>query len=83
MIDLFTFWVIDICGSSFLSLLLTGLIFAFICIMGKMSFPLMFTMMSLYFLVFGVLLFSSIIWMPIFIFSIIYFFLQGYKLTQE
>jgi len=81
--EFFSFWVEELWGSSLLALAGTGFIYAVIGIMGKMSFFLLFTMLSLYFLVFGLGFYGMIFWLPIFLFSMAYFFLQVYKFLQK
>ena len=81
--EFFTYWVNEVWGSALLTLCGTGLIFAVIGIMGKMSYFLLFSMLSLYFLVFGLGFYGMAFWLPIFLFSMIYFFLQIYKFLQK
>lgn len=82
-IDFFSFWVGSVFGSSLLALIGTAFIYAVIGVMGRMSYYLLFTLLGLYFLIFGTGFYGMIFWLPIMIFSMIYFFLQIYKLTQE
>jgi uncharacterized membrane protein YqaE (UPF0057 family) len=81
--EFFTYWVEDLWGSALLTLFGTGLIFAVICVMGRMSIVLMTTMLMLYFLTFGVGFYGMAFWLPIFLFSMAYFFLQTYKFVQK
>ena len=81
--EFFTFWVEDLWGSALLTLFGTGLIFSIICVMGKMSIVLMTTMLMIYFLVFGIGFYGMAFWLPLFLFSMIYFFLQTYKFVQK
>jgi len=82
-IDFFTFWVGDIWGSALLSLFGTALIFSIIGVLGKMSYFLLFSLLSLYFVVFGIGFYGMLFWLPIFIFSMIYFFIQVYRFLQK
>lgn len=82
MVDFFSFWVEGIWGSGLLSLFGTGFIFAVIGILGRMSYFLLFSMLALYFLVFGIGFYGMVFWLPIFLFSLIYFFLQIYQFLQ-
>ena len=82
-IDFFSWWVSSIWGSALLSLVGTGFIFAVIGVLGKMSYFLLFTMLGLYFLTFGVGFYGILFWLPIFLFAMIYFFLQLYKFLQK
>ena len=81
--EFFSFWVEDLWGSALLALFGTGLVYAIIGIMGKMSFFLLFSMLALYFLVFGLGFYGMIFWFPVFLFSMIYFFFQLYKFVQK
>lgn len=79
----FSYWVEELWGSALLTLFGTGFIYAVIGIMGKMSYFLLFTMLALYFVVFGIGFYGMIFWLPIFLFSMVYFFLQIYKFLQK
>lgn len=79
----FSYWVEELWGSALLTLFGTGFIYAVIGIMGKMSYFLLFTMLALYFVVFGIGFYGMIFWLPIFLFSMTYFFLQIYKFLQK
>jgi len=81
--DFFTFWVADLWGSSLLALFGTGALFAFIGILGRMSYSLLFALLMLYFMVFGVGFFGIIIWLPMFLFSMVYFGLKVYDFLQK
>ena len=81
--DFFTFWISEVWGNSTLALLGTALIYSVIGILGKMSYPLIFTLLALYFVIFGIGFYGIIFWLPIFLFSMIYFFTQMYKFIQE
>ena len=82
-VDFFSFWVESLWGSALLTLFGTGFIYAVIGIMGKMSYFLLASMLMLYFLVFGLGFYGMIFWFPVFLFSMIYFFLQIYKFLQK
>ena len=82
-IDFFSFWVEGIWGSSLLAFIGTALIYAIIGVMGRMSYYLLFTMLGLYFLIFGLGFYGMIFWLPIFIFSMVYFFTQMYEFIQN
>ncbi len=82
-IDFFSFYVEDLWGSGLLSLIGTAFIYAVIGVMGRMSYYLLFTMLGLYFLIFGVGFYGMIFWLPIMIFSMIYFFTQIYEFLQN
>ena len=79
----FEYWVNELWGSALMTLFGTGFIFAVIGIMGKMSYFLLVSMLMLYFLVFGTGFYGIAFWLPIFLFSMIYFFLQLYKFIQR
>lgn len=81
--EFFSFWVEEMWGSALLALVGTGMIFAIIGVLGKMSFFLLFSMLALYFLVFGLGFYGMAFWLPVFLFSMIYFFLQIYKFVQK
>jgi len=82
-IDFFSFWVGDVWGSPLLSLFGTAFIFAIIGVLGKMSYFLLFSLLALYFVVFGIGFYGMVFWLPIFLFSMIYFFLQIYRFLQK
>jgi len=82
MIDFFQFWVGDIWGSNMIALIGTAFMYAILGVMGRMSFTLISVMLGLYFVIFGTGFFGIIFWFPIFIFAVIYFFLQFYKFVQ-
>ena len=81
--EFFTFWTSAIWGSGILAFFGTAFIFAVLGVIGRMSHFLLFTLLALYFVVFGVGFLGMIFWLPIFLFSMIYFFLQIYKFVQE
>jgi hypothetical protein len=81
--EFFAYWVEDLWGSALLALFGTGLIFGVICVMGKMYMILMTMMLMLYFLVFGIGFYGMAFLLPIFLFSIVYFFLKLYKFVQK
>lgn len=82
VLNFFSFWVESIWGSSMISLFGTAVLFALIGILGKWSYILLFTMMMFYFLVFGVGFYGIIIWLPAFLFAVVYFFIQIYRFIQ-
>ena len=82
MIEFFNFWVEGIWGGPILSLFGTAFIFAVIGVLGRMSYFLLFSLLALYFVVFGIGFFGMIFFLPIFLFAIIYFFIQIYRFTQ-
>jgi len=82
MVDFFSFWVEGIWGSALVSLIGTACMYAILGVMGRMSYTLISIMLGLYFIIFGIGFFGMIFWLPIFIFAMIYFFLQAYKFVQ-
>lgn len=82
-IDFFSFWVEGICGSALLSVILMAFIFAIIGVLGRMSYFLLFTLLALFFMVFGLGFLGIAFYLPIFIFSMVYFFIQIYKFLQK
>ena len=83
MIDFFGFWVGDIWGSPLMALLGTAGLYAIIGVLGRMSYFLLFTLLGLYFVIFGIGFYGMVFWLPMFLFSITYFFLQMYKFLQK
>ena len=81
--ELFTFIVSELFGSSLLAYLGLGALFFIICIIGKMSYMLTFSMMALYIMTFGATFFGVLFWMPVLLFSVIYFFMQLYNFIQR
>jgi len=80
----FEFWVINLWGNSLLSLFGTGALFSLIGILGRVSYPLLITLLALYFITFGVAFYGIAIYLPLFLFSAIYFGIQLNKfLTRE
>lgn len=79
----FEFWVNELWGSALLTFFGTAFIFTIIGVMGKMSIPLLTTMLLIYFLVFGTGFWGMAYWLPIFIFSLCYFVFQLYKFIQK
>jgi hypothetical protein len=73
----------DLAGSEWLATLLIGMLFVVISMFGSMSFFLTATMLAFFLTVFGILFGGIIIWLPLFLGSLIYFFLQLYKFLQE
>jgi len=82
MLDWWSFWVESIWGSGILALFGTGFMYVVIGWMGRMSFILLSTMMLLYFVIFTVGYGGMIFWLPMFLFALIYFFMQLYKFAQ-
>ena len=82
-VEFFNFWVQDLWGSALMTFFGTGLIFAIIGVMGKMSYFLLTTMLILYFTVFGIAFYGMLFWLPLFLFSFVYFVFQIYKFTQR
>lgn len=83
MIDFFGFWVEQVFGSALLSVVALAFIFAVIGVMGKMSQPLLFSLLALFFMVFGVGFLGVLFYLPIVLFSMVYFSLQIYEFTQN
>jgi len=83
MIDFFSFWVEQVWGSALLSVIGTAFIFAVVGVMGKMSYFLLFSLLSLYFIVFGLGFLGMAFYLPIFLFSMVYFFLQVWRFLQK
>lgn len=81
--EFFTWWVADVWGTGLMALFGTGALFAIIGILGKMSYMLLFTLLALYFLVFGVGFFGIVVWLPSMLFAVIYLFLSIYKFVQK
>jgi len=81
--DFFTFWVSEVWGNSTLSLFGTALIYTIIGVLGKMSYVLLFTLLALYFVIFGIGFYGVIFWLPVFLFSMVYFFTQMYEFIQN
>ena len=73
----------SLAGSEWIATLLIGILFVVISMFGSMSFFLTATMLAFYLVVFGVLFGGIIIWLPLFLFSLIYMFIQMYKFLQE
>ncbi len=82
-IEFFSFWVEDIWGSTLLAYFATAFLFSIIGVLGKMSYFLLFSMIGLYIVVFGIGFYGIIFWLPIFLFSMIYFFMQLYNFIQR
>ncbi len=82
-IDFFSFYVEQIWGSALLSVIGTGAIFAVIGVLGRMSYFLLIAMLILYFIVFGIGFVGLIIWLPLFLFSVIYFGIQVVRFLQR
>ncbi len=83
MIDFFSFWVEQIWGSALLSTIMLALIFAVIGVLGRMSYLLLFTLLVFFFMVFGLGFIGMAFYLPIFLFSAVYFFMQMYKFVQK
>jgi len=83
MIDFFSFWVESICGSALLSVILMAFMFSIIGVLGRMSYFLLFVLLAFFFLVFGLGFLGMIFFLPIFLFSVIYFFLQIWRFLQK
>ncbi len=83
MIDFFSFWVEQLWGSALLSVIMMALIFAVIGVLGRMSYLLLFTLLALFFMVFGLGFIGMAFYLPIFMFSAVYFFMQIYKFVQK
>ncbi len=83
MIDWFSFWVEQLWGSALLSVIMMALIFAIMGVLGRMSYLLLFTLLALFFVAFGTGFLGMIFFLPIFLFSIGYFFMQIYKFLQS
>ncbi len=81
--DLFTFIVSELFGSSLLAYLGIGLMLYIICVLGRMSHMLILSMMALYIMTFGAAFYGMLFWLPILFFSVVYFFLQLYNLIQR
>ena len=81
--DFFNWWVGSLWGSPLMALFGTGGLLALIGVLGKMSYMLLFSLMALYFMAFGVGFYGILVWLPLFIISVIYFFLQLYKFLQR
>ncbi len=82
-IDFFSFWVEQLFGSALLSVIMMALFFAIIGVLGRMSYLLLFTLLALFFVAFGTGFLGMIFFLPIFLFSIGYFFLQIYEFIQK
>lgn len=83
MVDFFTTYLINTFGS-FGTLFGVGAILAGIgVIIGKWSSMLLFVMMSIYFLVMGIILFGAAAFVPVLLISIAYFGFQLYKWLGE
>lgn len=83
MISFFSFWVEGIFGTALLSLFGTAALLILIGIFGKWSYMLLFTMIGLYFLVFGVGFYGTLIFLIFFLLGLTYFFIQFYKFVQS
>lgn len=81
--ELFTFIVSELFGSALLAYMGIGLMFFIICVIGRMSYMLTLSMMALYIMTFGAAFFGVMFWMPVLLFSVIYFFLQLYNFIQR
>ncbi len=82
-IDFFSFYVEGIWGSAILSVIGSAFLFSIVGVLGRMSYFLLFTLLALFFLVFGVGFIGMLFFLPIFLFSIIYFFTQIYEFLQN
>ena len=82
-IDFFSFWVEGIWGSALLSVIGTAFIFTVIGVLGRMSYFLLFTLLALFFVVFGVGFLGMVFFLPIFLFAVVYFFTQLYEFLQN
>lgn len=81
--DFFTFWVSELWGSPVIAFIALCFLYFIIGIMGRMSYMLLFSMMCLVFMVFGIGFFGMLFWFPVLLISLIYFFLQVYNLVQR
>lgn len=79
----FNFWVNNLWGSGVLALFGTGLLFALIGIAGRMSYMLLFSLLVLYFVTFGVGFFGIVIYLPLIILSFIYFLINLNKFLSR
>ncbi len=82
-IDFFSFWVEQVWGSALLSVIGTAFIFAVVGVLGRMSYFLLFTLLALFFVVFGLGFLGLIFYLPIILFSMVYFFTQLYEFLQN
>jgi hypothetical protein len=78
-IDFFTFWVTNVWGNLVLSLLGTGVIYAIIGILGRMSYMLLMVLLILYTVTFTVAFGGMVVYFLLFCISIIYMGYQIYK----
>ncbi len=83
VIDFFSFWIEQIWGSALLATVMMALIFAIIGVLGRMSYLLLSTLLILFFMVFGLGFLGMAFYLPIFLFSAVYFFMQIYKFIQK
>ena len=72
MIDFFTFWVMNLWGSTFVAFLGTGLLFAIIGVLSRFSFITLIFLMGFYLLVFGSAFFGIIYFLIFALISVIY-----------
>ena len=82
--EIFTFFVETLWGSLWLAIignlaLLTGILIFF----GRASIMLMLAVVGLYLIAFGILAGGLVIWLPLMLGSVIYFFLSLYKFLQD
>ena len=75
--------VSELFGSSILAYLGIGLMFYIICVIGRMGHMLALSMMALYIMAMGAAFFGVLFWMPVLLFSVVYFFLQLYNFIQR
>ena len=81
-IEFFDFWVNQLWGSALLSVIMMAVIFSIIGMLGRMSGLLLFTILGLFFVTFATGFLGMMFFLPIFLFSIGYFFLQIHKFLQ-
>jgi len=62
---------------------LMAFMFSIIGVLGRMSYFLLFVLLAFFFLVFGLGFLGMIFFLPIFLFSVIYFFLQIWRFLQK
>jgi hypothetical protein len=83
MIDFFTFWVSNVWGSMVLSILGTAIIFAFIGILGRMSYMLLTVLLILFAVTFSVAFGGLVVYLLLFLLSVLYLVFQIYKLVMR
>ena len=81
--EFFQWWVGNLWGTSWVAFLGTGLLYAFIGIISKMSRYLLVSLMMLYMLVFGIGFFGFTFYILVVLVAMIYFMLGVYQLFKN